>query len=162
MSVAAVGWKCRGIRTLLGQEETVSLFEGHSVAITSRQQLFSRIARDPLFIPRVLVIRREARRVSRLCDFSRDDFLESVQSLAVRVEGVHEMHDSGVRGLRIGWFDGFEEAVQMGATFLSSDAKLKKTRKLAQTFTSSKLGGPADLRQWKSIDSWRGRQVSLW
>ena len=131
------------------------------MAITSHQQLSSRVPWDPLFIPRVLVIRRKARRVSRLCDFSGDDFLESVQALAVRVEGVHEMHDYRVRELRIGWFDGFEESVRMDATFLSPHAKLKKMRKLAQTFTSLKLGGPADLRQWKSIDSWRGRQVSL-
>jgi hypothetical protein len=41
---------------------------------------------------RVLIIWGKPSRVRGLCNFSGDDFLESVDTFARGVEGVHEMH----------------------------------------------------------------------
>ena len=54
-------------------------------------------------LPRVLVVRREARRMGRLSDFAPDDLVESVVPTAVLVGSVHEMHacDRRLRWLRM-------------------------------------------------------------
>lgn len=44
----------------------------------------------------VLIIRREPSRMRRFRDFARNDLLESVDTLAGAVDGVHEMHFCGL------------------------------------------------------------------
>lgn len=49
-----------------------------------------------VFLPRVLVVRREASRVGGLCDFGAVDLLQGVDTLALAVESVHQMHLGGM------------------------------------------------------------------
>jgi hypothetical protein len=47
-------------------------------------------------LPRVLVVGREASRVCGLCDLGAGDLLQGVDTLALAVESVHQMHVGGV------------------------------------------------------------------
>jgi hypothetical protein len=59
-----------------------------------------------IILPRVLVVGREASRVGGLCDLGARDLLQGVDTLALVVESVHQMHVDGImcdsRGRRIG------------------------------------------------------------
>lgn len=58
-----------------------------------------------IILPRVLVVGREASRVGGLCDLGTGDLLQGVDTLALVVESVHQMHVDGIvcdsRGRRI-------------------------------------------------------------
>lgn len=43
-------------------------------------------------VPRISIIRREPRRMSRFGHLAADDFFQRVDALALAVERVHEMH----------------------------------------------------------------------
>jgi len=62
---------------LLGDEKTVALLEGDAVS-------------------RVLVVGREASRVCGLCDLGASDLLQGVDTLALGIESVHQMHIGGI------------------------------------------------------------------
>lgn len=48
------------------------------------------------FLPRVLVVGRETSRVGGLCDLGAVDLLQGVDTLALAVESVHQMHLGGI------------------------------------------------------------------
>lgn len=96
---------CRSKPTrLLSEKKTVSLLESHSVSILPvRTDTLSLILLAELSVqaasgrnapsvcqnlPRVLVIRRESRRVSTLGNLTVEDLLESVDALARGIESV--------------------------------------------------------------------------
>jgi hypothetical protein len=70
------------VLTLLGQEELESPLEGDALS-------------------RPLVVGGEARRVRRLGDLAVGNLLEGVKTVAVGVEGVHEMHFGGCYELAV-------------------------------------------------------------
>lgn len=80
--------------TLLGEEQTVALLQRDPVSrmCPSVSAILSALPAELRDVPRVLVVWGESGWVGGLCDFCADDLLEGVDSLALVVEGEHEMH----------------------------------------------------------------------
>ena len=91
-------------RTLLHHEQTVAFLERNPVPVNAVSSAvcpmrriynlapYSKLSSRSVCIPRVLVIRREPRWVRRLGDLAIHNLLQRVLALAIRSEGVHEMH----------------------------------------------------------------------
>ena len=92
-------------RTLLHHEQTVTLLERNPVPVNAvlsavcpiiliyNVARYFQLSSRSVCVPRVLVVRREPRWVRRLGDLAINDLLQRVLALAIRTEGVHEMHD---------------------------------------------------------------------
>lgn len=82
-----------------------ALISGISIAIDlhtllSQEKLESALESNALARP--LVVGRETGRVSRLGDLALSDLLQGVKAVALGVEGVHQMHCSGLGGIWAG------------------------------------------------------------
>jgi len=85
-------------RTLRSSKKTRSVksynFQRRNLTLLRQKQPISLLQRNPM--SGVFIIWRKPRRMRRFGDFSRNNLLQCVYTLALLVEGVHEMHICGL------------------------------------------------------------------